>query len=284
MNYQSKYLKYKNKYLQIKNTHKLINNTQTGGAKEITIDGQIYEKIEQLPEKDEELPEIYIIEPDTNLVPISVKKLGKINYKNMELNYFEDINKKKYIVVCKFNDHQINYSGTILSGGILFKKKVPIDTPCQKFLKELKSLLTYHLANSLYENPVLTPSGHIINKVQDSEGIGYPNIVVQKIIDIYKKHFYNYNEPISDEMCTNFLRDLLDKDKKIFYCNITKELLVDPVTTKIGITYSKKALDEWISKNSTDPFSREPIEKPYYYPNYLVENIIESLQKNNLLS
>ncbi len=283
MNYQSKYLKYKNKYLQMKNIHKLINNTQTGGAKEITIEGQIYEQIEKLPQK---VPtELYIIEPNTNSEPIRVTKVSSdINAsKNIELIEFEDINEKKYLIVCKFkNELTHDYDGTILSGRILFQRKIP-DTPCQNFLKELKILLTNYPTNNLYVNPVLINTGETMEKGQEGERIGYPNNVVKEIIDIYNKHFSNNYQPISDEMCRNFLTDLLDDKKEIFLCKFTQELLVNPVTTKFGITYSKTSLDEWISRSTIDPISQKPIEKPYYYSNTLVENIIKALQQNNLL-
>ena len=162
-----------------------------------------------------------------------------------------------------------------------------MDTPCQKFLKELKLLLTDYRTNNLYINHVVINSGETMENSNIEDRILYPNIIVKEIINIYNRHFPNHNQPISDERCREFLRSLLNykyKDTLILYCPIDNTLLIDPVITQHGMTYSKEFTDMWLERSNSDPITqKEMSKKPFYYNNILIENIIEALQKYGLI-
>ncbi len=64
-------------------------------------------------------------------------------------------------------------------------------------------------------------------------------------------------------------------------CQITYELMEDPVLTEAGLTYERQAIQEHIEKNgATDPITRKPI-SPKLYPNIAVRKAVKDFLDNN---
>ena len=65
----------------------------------------------------------------------------------------------------------------------------------------------------------------------------------------------------------------VDGDESLV-CPITKMRLEDPVVLPSGHTVERLAVEEWISKTGTNPFTRKPLRKGDIYPNLLVKEIL----------
>jgi STIP1 family protein 1 len=64
-------------------------------------------------------------------------------------------------------------------------------------------------------------------------------------------------------------------------CNITLDLMEDPVITESGHTYERTAIEEHIQRNGkTDPFSRKPI-SGLLYPSISIKKAIEDFLEKN---
>lgn len=64
-------------------------------------------------------------------------------------------------------------------------------------------------------------------------------------------------------------------------CNITLDLMEDPVTTQSGQTYERSAIEEHIQRNGkTDPFTRKPISGTLY-PSIAIKKAIEDFLEKN---
>ena len=64
-----------------------------------------------------------------------------------------------------------------------------------------------------------------------------------------------------------------------FLCPISKEIMLNPVTTSSGFTYEKENIVKWMNDKKTDPLTREIISKKLY-KNIILKNIIEEYIKN----
>eukprot|EP01052_Picozoa_sp_SAG31_P042360 SAG31_NODE_6702_length_1918_cov_1.561297_1_plen_93_part_00 len=57
-----------------------------------------------------------------------------------------------------------------------------------------------------------------------------------------------------------------------FICPITQKIMDDPVFTRTGNTYDRKAIEKWLKERRTDPLTNEELEvgpdgKPILTPN-----------------
>ena len=64
-------------------------------------------------------------------------------------------------------------------------------------------------------------------------------------------------------------------------CPITNEPFVDPVMDHEGNTYEKKAILEWLQRNSTSPITRNPLTIDQLVPNRALKNLIEEQQEDS---
>lgn len=61
------------------------------------------------------------------------------------------------------------------------------------------------------------------------------------------------------------------------YCPITHDPIVDPVMTPGGHTYEGSAIREWVSRNGTSPFTKNPVRMDQLVRNYALAEIINQL-------
>ncbi len=60
-----------------------------------------------------------------------------------------------------------------------------------------------------------------------------------------------------------------------FICPITQELMRDPVVTREGQMYEKKAIELWLRKNTSDPITRGRLSEEDLFPVHPIRNFIE---------
>jgi len=169
---------------------------------------------------------------------------------------------------------------------------ITYDTPCEKLLKKLLIEKTV-VKKKFFENPVVIETGETIDESNIGDRIAYPNIIVKEIIKLYNKDFHEneHDQQILDKKCKGFLKSLINHKYyhsgnyiKMLYCPITSKLLDDSVIINPGITYDKEYIDTWLDDgNNTDPIANIEINNKQYYSNKLVNNIIKSLKKYNLI-
>jgi len=70
----------------------------------------------------------------------------------------------------------------------------------------------------------------------------------------------------------------------VMTCPITGENMKDPVIDHEGNSYEKKAIMEWLKKNSTSPITRNPLRLNQLSPNRALKNLIEKIGEKNLKS
>lgn len=74
-----------------------------------------------------------------------------------------------------------------------------------------------------------------------------------------------------------------DKLLEFIHCPITHEIMTDPVTTALGQTYERSAIEHWFQQgNSTDPITNEILHDKKLTTNFLVKSIIEQYRQNQL--
>lgn len=59
-----------------------------------------------------------------------------------------------------------------------------------------------------------------------------------------------------------------------FFCPITLEVMVDPVSDNEGHTYERAAIEDWIKLGKPSPLSNKPLKLDDLRPNYLARNAI----------
>tara|TARA_Y100000389_G_scaffold166861_1_gene171780 strand:+ start:62 stop:2347 length:2286 start_codon:yes stop_codon:yes gene_type:complete len=63
-----------------------------------------------------------------------------------------------------------------------------------------------------------------------------------------------------------------------FYCPISGELMVDPVSDPEGHTYEKSQIETWLQTNQTSPMTRSPLLQSDLTPNISMRKSIESIR------
>ena len=61
-------------------------------------------------------------------------------------------------------------------------------------------------------------------------------------------------------------------------CPITRELFEDPVTTVLGNTYEREAIERWFEKHNTDPVTNKNIGSKYLAPNRALKDAVKTYQ------
>ncbi len=65
------------------------------------------------------------------------------------------------------------------------------------------------------------------------------------------------------------------------FCPISCELMTDPVITPDGISYNRKAIEEWLNKSNTCPLTKNRLVKVDLRPNRTLRDVIEQYIKEN---
>lgn len=63
-------------------------------------------------------------------------------------------------------------------------------------------------------------------------------------------------------------------------CNISLDLMQDPVLAPSGYTYERANIEEWININPCDPMTREPLTREQLYPNRALAEAIRYYRNN----
>ena len=82
----------------------------------------------------------------------------------------------------------------------------------------------------------------------------------------YKLFKYLQNHPEDD----------LFENTELFQCPISKNIMIDPVSTENGHTYEKFSIETWLKKKNTDPISGQTLNSKKLVPNLALFSIISS--------
>jgi hypothetical protein len=83
---------------------------------------------------------------------------------------------------------------------------------------------------------------------------------------------------LKNKSCTEYN---LNESCEHLICPITLKIFKDPIMSKSGVTYEKKAIIKWLKNNKTDPLSREPLSIEDLRPNLVIKNIINMIPKKD---
>jgi len=64
-----------------------------------------------------------------------------------------------------------------------------------------------------------------------------------------------------------------------YFCPITSEIMVDPVSTVDGFTYERSAIEQWLKKHDTSPTTGATLELKFLIPNHSVRSMIRAFQE-----
>ena len=71
------------------------------------------------------------------------------------------------------------------------------------------------------------------------------------------------------------LTTYLDKQKSIFKCPITHNIMNDPVICSDGQTYERSAIQTWLASNNTSPYTGAKLDNKVLIPNIALRQAIE---------
>ena len=71
------------------------------------------------------------------------------------------------------------------------------------------------------------------------------------------------------------LTTYLDKQKSIFTCPITHNIMNDPVICSDGQTYERSAIQTWLASNNTSPYTGAKLDNKVLIPNIALRQAIE---------
>ena len=75
------------------------------------------------------------------------------------------------------------------------------------------------------------------------------------------------------------LTTYLDKQKSIFKCPITHNIMNDPVICSDGQTYERSAIQTWLASNNTSPYTGAKLDNKVLIPNIALRQAIEEYKK-----
>eukprot|EP01035_Chromulina_nebulosa_P021988 gene21988-28463_t len=64
-------------------------------------------------------------------------------------------------------------------------------------------------------------------------------------------------------------------------CPISHRLLVDPVSTIYGNTYSREHIERWFQTHDTDPMNNERVPTKYLVPNRAIQDALDDYNKQH---
>ena len=68
---------------------------------------------------------------------------------------------------------------------------------------------------------------------------------------------------------------------KDLLCPITNQIFFDPVLTCDGISYERKAIEQWLLKYNTSPVTNLALESKDLIPNLLVKNLVNNFYETS---
>jgi STIP1 homology and U-box containing protein 1 len=88
---------------------------------------------------------------------------------------------------------------------------------------------------------------------------------------------YSKNTTTTNDIHTKETEESIES----FLCPISQEIMTDPVVTPEGISYDKKSILQWLSKNKICPLSKKPLKESDLIPNLALKNAIENYLKQS---
>jgi len=76
-------------------------------------------------------------------------------------------------------------------------------------------------------------------------------------------------------------KDADDEVPEDFLCPITTTVMEDPVVAADGMTYERKAIEEWLARKKTSPLTGQDLESVVLYPNFNLRSRIKEWQSKN---
>lgn len=73
----------------------------------------------------------------------------------------------------------------------------------------------------------------------------------------------------------------LSKIPRQFLCPLTNQIMADPVMTVDGLSFERKAIEMWLSKNEVSPITGETLESKATLANIALKRMIEEFVKSN---
>jgi len=70
-----------------------------------------------------------------------------------------------------------------------------------------------------------------------------------------------------------------DVKYEAFVCPITQEIMEDPVITPQGMSFDRKAIIDWLSRNQRCPLTKKPLKKEDLITNYALKSSIQEYLK-----
>jgi hypothetical protein len=64
-----------------------------------------------------------------------------------------------------------------------------------------------------------------------------------------------------------------------YYCMITQQLMVDPVTDHEGNSYERSAIEQWLATHDTSPVTRAPLRRSDLRENLAIRDSIRQIQE-----
>tara|TARA_B100000242_G_C42948076_1_gene439650 strand:+ start:314 stop:709 length:396 start_codon:yes stop_codon:yes gene_type:complete len=120
-------------------------------------------------------------------------------------------------------------------------------------------------------------------RVASSQGV--PERDKQKKSYISTEELTKYLKSLDDniERSAYSLEQLNNTERllKSIYCPITNMPMQDPVIAPDGISYEKKAIQEWFTRKNTSPVSGKTFKHTFLIPNHNLRNVISELMKTN---
>ena len=66
-----------------------------------------------------------------------------------------------------------------------------------------------------------------------------------------------------------------------FLCQISKEIMKDPVLASDGHTYEKANIESYLKQHNKSPVTGEPMQHTFVFPNNSVKQLIEKFRSEN---
>ena len=112
--------------------------------------------------------------------------------------------------------------------------------------------------------------------------------ILSKFIKELEKHLVStgsaarsqrpFTLPLDEQPLSLSGKDLttyLDKQKSIFTCPITHNIMNDPVICSDGQTYERSAIQTWLASNNTSPYTGAKLDNKVLIPNIALRQAIE---------
>lgn len=141
--------------------------------------------------------------------------------------------------------------------------------PTSLFVK-MKRLQTVNICNNKFENDtsVVLPK-EFLDKVSIESNC--------RLFTPEKYKLFEFLQKYTDE-------EIFSKDTEFLQCPISKNIMIEPVSTVNGHTYEKYYIEKWLHDKNTEPLSGETLQSKVLIPNKILASMIsERIQSKKLL-